>query len=1089
MMNMINFNNRAVSNSYREVQGESVAPPSAGVTHTHTRSDVHRGKRSLEFSDSPEARATADAQVAGAFANALATRSYQTAIKPPDVQVPLESTLGRWRAHLDSAFKSSGFLAWAKTQGLDTTSLKLDPARKELTGIVDGKTHTFSMKDDSGWSDVSRTLLSIAKVIAPNPGHAFLYPWPEGKVPLSTVGHFYDEPIDLTPKQATLHRKALSEGGEFEFKPLANASLRSVEALKQQTEALGDDANRHALIAALRSQDDDASGNINLDKVKIPIDPRSGLFISEQHREMSVAQFLKHEGNKVPINSEQALELARALSFDLAHRAPGVDSGGVRPLTVLLGATSLRKMRTVVDGWKKQQMAQVSNTPAGAGPSSLLALLIGSLPEASRKLIADNPALAMDQLIRSPEAHALGKDIQSKIKIVETPTSAIESVSAALVQELDPLAGTSRYSLAGYNLYGEDNAGASAADIVERFTTHLKSRVGAELAPLAARLLLSAAAPELLVIDTPSNLVLGSHTWANFAIEVSRIEQQVPGASANMTFSQVMAFGDTLPVSLQGDDELGVAARHAVIDWGVANGVVKSRTDQDYSSAEILHAQSLLNKQQKELSWAKNVLSSSPTTRRELALAELKRVFPDVDPTLAVLQAPWVKHDPVSLLDIYMTGKIQPDNWESIDEKAFPYEGMKSRFSQLVPDINVVFSNKFEEVKKDHESAWAITFKYQFSLLPKADREHISRSTVTFLEVSRPYLKTELNPRGSNLFPGRIPRTPTAQELEELKGRHGLLVKAEGSGGEVSYYSYLPGSGKIVKEKGFPGDQTNDDDAAYFGGDTEGRVSGTHNIYKQFGAVNSDRDPPESDDGRRGVYFSARSGALASTTASFFTRDIYALKNQAAGITEIEKGKAYDEKLKGFFLSLVPFYDGIQDAINGNVAGAIFNIGFDILGFFLPGIGAARKASKAGKGALNIIKSGALAGIGASVGFTDSVDIVKNLNKGGARGYKDINKLAGKGDEMLSRLKGNYRRYEPSVNYKEGDIVRGFARYDDGGLWDPVVAILKKGSWYAYNTLTKTPYGPQILQFGVLSALAEPSPIPEVSKKVMPVNN
>ena len=88
-MNMINFNNRAVSNSYREVQGESVAPPSAGVTHTHTRSDVHRGKRSLEFSDSPEARATADAQVAGAFANALATRSYQTAIKPPDVQVPL----------------------------------------------------------------------------------------------------------------------------------------------------------------------------------------------------------------------------------------------------------------------------------------------------------------------------------------------------------------------------------------------------------------------------------------------------------------------------------------------------------------------------------------------------------------------------------------------------------------------------------------------------------------------------------------------------------------------------------------------------------------------------------------------------------------------------------------------------------------------------------------------------------------------------------------------------------------------------------------------------------------------------------------
>lgn len=1086
-MNMIDFSNRAVPSSYMEVQGESVAPPSVEITHTHTptRSDVHRGKRSTEF-DSPEARATADAQVADAFAKALAARFYKTAIAPPDVQVPLESTLGRWRAHLDSAFKSPGFLAWAKAQGLDTASLKLNPTRRELTGIVDGKPHTFSMTDDSGWSDVSRTLLSIAKVIAPIPGHAFLYPWPEGKVPFYTVGRFYGAPIDLTPKQATLHRKALSDGVKYEFKPLANASLRSVEALKQQTEVLGDDANHQALIATLRSQGDDASGSINLDKVKIPIDPRSGLFISEQHREMSVAQFLKHEGYKVPLNSKQALELARALSFDLAHRAPGVASGGVRPLTVLLGATSLRKMRTVVAGWKKQQVAQVSNTPAGAGSSSLLTLLFGSLPEASRKLIAHNPALAMDQLIRSPEAQALGKDIQSKLKIVETPTSAIESVSAALVQELDPLAGKSRYNLAGYNLYGEDNAGASAAETVERFITHLKSKVGVELAPLAARLLLSAAAPEFLIADTPPNLVFGSHTWTNFAIEVSRIEQQVPGASANMTFSQVMAFGDTLPVSLQGDDELGVAARNPVIDWGVANGVIKSRADQNYSAAEISRAQSVLNKQQKELLWAKSVLGSSPPTRRELALAELKRVFPDVDPTQLVLQTSWVKHDPVSLLDIYMTGKIEPDKWVSLDEKSFPYSGMKSRLSQLVPDINVVFSNRFEETKKDHESAWAITFKYQLSLLPKADREHISQSTVTFLEVSRPYLKTELNPRGSRLFPGRIPRTPTAQELEELKGRHGLLMKVEGSDGKVSYYSYLPELGKLVKEKGVPGDRTNADDAAYFGGNTKARVSGTYNIYKQFDTVNSDRDPPESDDSTRGVCFSANCGALASTVAGFFTRDIYALKNQAAGITELEKGKAYDQKLKTFFLGLVPFYDGIQDAIQGNVAGAIFNIGFDILGFFLPGIGAARKASKTGKGALNVIKTGALAGIGASVGFTDSVNVVKNLNKGGARGYKDINKLAGKGDEMLSRLKGHYRSYELSVKYKEGDIVKGFSRYDDGGGWDPVIAILKKGSWYAYNTLTKTPFGPQLLQFGVVSALAKSSATAEVPKKIIP---
>ncbi len=1037
-------------------------------------------ERNAGLPDSTECRAMGDAQLARYFASALATRSYQTSGMPPDVQVPAGSTLGRWRAQLDSAFKAPGFLAWAKGQGLDTAGMQLDAARGELAGIVDGAVRRFTLRDDSGWSDVSRTLLSIARVIAPQPGQGFSYPWPEGKVPLYTVGQFYNQPIDLTPAQAALHRKKLANKALFAFAPSAYASLRSAEALALQQTALGDDADRHALMAALRSQTDDASESIDLDQVMLQIDPRSSRFASEQRRQMSVAQMLRQDGHKVPVNRQQAQGLALALSFDLAHRAPRANAGGARPIAGLLSATSLRKVRATVVQWHKAQVNHRSNPQAGAG--SLLRGLISELPQSARATIASNPASALDQLIRSPKARALGQEIQKKIKVIETPTSVIESVSVALVQELDPGMGKSCFNLSGYNLYQRDNAGCSPATIVKSFTTHLERKVGVEAAPVAAQLLLAAAAPEFLVKDIPPNLVYGSHTWANFSIEVSRIEQQVPGAAGNMTFSQIMAFGQAPLTSLESEDQLSAASGIAIITWGLANGVIALKPDHNYAYTDVKRSQEALNKQQKELAWAGDALSAPATTREQLAVAELKRVFPELDPTQKVLQAPWVKHDPVSLLDVYMSGPIKPERWRSLNNKALPWAAITPRLAQLVPDINQVFSTTFENYKVAHDSAWAIQFKYQLSLLPKVDRARIEQSAVSFIEVSRPFLDTAPAPgfswnsaepvSGLSLYADIKPRTPTVQEVEALKGRHGLLMKVAGNAGQASYYSYFPALGRFVKESGFPGEHTNADDGAYFGGSTQGRVPGTYNVYTQYGATHHGRDPLERPGTLHGTYFSAKSGALGITAASFFTRDYEALKSKAAGMTAIEKGRRYDKQLKDFFLGLIPFYDGIHDAIKGDVSGAIFNIGFDILGFALPALNTARKAVKGGQSLGNIIKSSVFSGVGASVGYTDAADIAKNLNRGASAGYKDIKYVLEHGDKVLSRLRGHCRSYDVTKVYKDGDIVKGFYPAQGNNLWVPVVAVFKKGGWYAYNILTNTPFGPQLLQFGVVSALA-----------------
>ncbi|WP_323166493.1 hypothetical protein, partial [Pseudomonas bubulae] len=108
-----------------------------------------------------------------------------------------------------------------------------------------------------------------------------------------------------------------------------------------------------------------------------------------------------------------------------------------------------------------------------------------------------------------------------------------------------------------------------------------------------------------------------------------------------------------------------------------------------------------------------------------------------------------------------------------------------------------------------------------------------------------------------------------------------------------------------------------------------------------------------------------------------------------------------NKAVNDFLLSLIPFYDGIDEAIKGQVVGAVTNIVFDILGFLIPGLGAAKKAAKAGKSLGKILKRSILAGVGASVGVTDAIDLPKNVYRGlGALG-KDAKKLYKHADEIL----------------------------------------------------------------------------------------
>ncbi|MFT0473976.1 hypothetical protein ACMSI6_08530 [Pseudomonas antarctica] len=1079
---------------------DSVASVLSGIRNTDD--DGSRKKRSADQPDTIGARAVADARLAKDYARVSALYVLQTLRYPLDVPVAAQSTLGRWRTQLDNAFKSAGFLEWAKDQGLDTAELKLKPSTGELTGTVGDKRHTFSLLDTSGWSDVSRTLLSIAKTIAPEPDQTLDYPWPVGKVPIFEVSRFYNQPAFVTPRQAIVQLKKLKERARFTFEQMPYASRRSPEALQQQQVALGDDANTHALIKALALQVDDTTGRIDLSKVIVPIDPHSTYCrdSDEPLAEVSVVDLLEAYELHVPKNVKAARNLASALSFDLAHRAPEEDRGCAPFLirstdAAVLGAETQAQVREIAAQWKSLSKPATPTAQAKQGADSLMGRLACKLPNSLRQAIKDDPAAALDKLIRLPDAKALGRKIQEALKGVETPTSAIEYLCVALALDLDSAVGASRQNLMGYNVYGQENIGASPVEIMKRFIRYLEGTVGVEIAPMAAHLLLSVSAPELLAKDLPPNLVYGSHPWASYSIEALRIEKQVPGAVANMTYSQVMLYGQTQPISTQEFDQLKEVRRGPVTDWAVANEVISARADNVYSAADYNLSVKALLKQQKELGWASKVLTESPPTRKEMALSALRRVFPGegIDFEQKVIEDTgerWPFNVGYSLADIYMSGELYTKVWQSNDEQAVPYNKMRARFHELTPDINSAFDAAFSKYQARKEAAFNTLFRYHTSLMPVTDRERLKNSTISFYAVRKTYdgenyIKQQNHERA-------VPYgEPSPQEVESLTGRQGVLIQADRGNGLFDYYSYFPAQAKIVKEPGLShalvsrpqkpwagplrndrGDVLRIDDNPYHGAPPKEHVR-SRVLVERLALPNTNRsgahEPSDSAEGLKGGYFSKRSRELGAIVTGHFLPGFAQERTAAKGVTDREQERITNKKLNDFFLSLAPFHDGIKAALNGDVSGAALELGFDIFGFLIPGAGHARKALNAGRGVLKSLACGVVKGVAASFAFDDFLKAPNNIRTGIKAVGREVGHVASAFPKVLALT---VKHFDPQKVYKHNDVVRNFHQKvtGGGGEMKRVTAIFLHGGWYAYNLITKAPYGVQLVQYGLVEA-------------------
>ncbi|KAA8560630.1 Dermonecrotic toxin [Pseudomonas extremaustralis] len=165
------------------------------------------------------------------------------------VQVPPNSTLGRWRTQLAIALKNPDFQNWLKEKGIAPASIVILPDTNAISASINHHRVTFGLNDHSGWSTVAGPILAASKVVTrngPDTVHyndAFIDTTELGK-----VADFYGVP-DLAP--ATV--KELDRTRTFA--PIASTdtdrspAVRGEQALAVQQRTVANIYKRHERIA------------------------------------------------------------------------------------------------------------------------------------------------------------------------------------------------------------------------------------------------------------------------------------------------------------------------------------------------------------------------------------------------------------------------------------------------------------------------------------------------------------------------------------------------------------------------------------------------------------------------------------------------------------------------------------------------------------------------------------------------------------------------------------------------------------------------------------------------------------------------
>ncbi|MFC6296742.1 hypothetical protein GNF76_07520 [Pseudomonas sp. CCM 7893] len=820
------------------------------------------------------------------------------------------------------------------------------------------------------------------------------------------------------------------------------------QALNTVAQALPENADKNAVLAALKSQ-------------QMDIHPVSSYPLQSSQASKPTASleaFITEKGLALPKTRNHLIYLADAVA-QRALQHPLGNFGGGLSWPIPLSVEDQSRIGTLVD----KNTADLPGLPLADVRKGALGYLLNAIDPPLATAELQDPAKALEKLVVSPAAQALGQAIQTQLSGIPTATSVNDYVLAAINLGLNHSAilEPRRNSVAGFDLAKEQHWGKPASFIINSLGCHLVSEGKATnaTAKLATHLLLVRAAPELLVRDIPASVVYGSQAWANFSIAVAKVEAEAPGTAANMTFAQIMkavdGSGATAPESAQ---------KAALVDWAIASGVMAKSGDDTYTPTQLETVRTLFNQQQSERMIASGLLDTPTPSRKEIALAKLKQQFGETVPfeeKLLRLDEPGTPYaEPLynphrrpaglhSMLDIAMM-ELGDTKWKTTDSR-IPLEAINA---PLKLEVNKAFNHQFAQAIQARQKGIGTTIKHLIAQLPLTDRQNLEHGKLEFFQKKTYAL-------GMNF---------TSKTLHDKDNT--LLVKATGVNGETVYkidiqkgeISTVPGRELTRKrereankeEKIEPFTPTNTNEAAL-------------NQTPQDGASTT----PSS-------FSSTRTQSIADVFVEHLDIDSKDVVKHAKGASTFDKQKEHEWAVADFFLNLVPLRSAIVNFQNGNYLDGATDLVMDVLGFLTAGAATAAKVAKVGataaSTAVKAAKVAKIIGVGTINAFNPAGGLGDLLVGAGramisgakttARGVRSVGR-AGLSlvSDTINNARGASGNYDllKAASKEHGPALIG--SFQSAGRNIEGVAILRNDNWYHYNPITNQPYGPPIKDF------------------------
>lgn len=1059
-----------------ELKSSVSSHPSAPLLSRHKR------EAAASSESARSSRAEADQALAMAYHTALlrgANREKNIKISP----IAPHSTFGQWWGQLKHAFQSPEILQWIREKGINTESIELNPQSGQISFTLkrhldpEQKPHTLG-QDDRHWAAISGPILQAGQVIAAgDAGTAFTPPatFLDEPVPSWLVGRFYKERLDLTGP--AMRRRAEEIDRDQGFKnldPGTSAGLiksRSADALQNHKAQLGDIINRHQVIGELRHLAASVENGIGYvgqiqnelkqRKVFLAADGTYRPTHADKSNGVSLLHLLKDHGWDIPANHADLVNLAASLATPTPKSPANGNLGGALAWALPLDQDSQAQLSTDIRAGK---FGDVVLSPF----DNVLDYLLNGRPISPEE--QSDPRRLIDTLVNSPRGKVLGGAIQETFEARSVKGSASDWLLAALNVERDSGAGDVSL-VEGYRLVSAENTGKSASAISKELAGHLVATGSAsspEKAAIKAYLLLANRAPEFLVKDIPNQVVAGTHSWVSLVTATARIEARAPGATAAMSYAQVMLESGPAPITDQERRVEYAAQNEAIKAWGVASGMRYPVT-----SDALNTVRESFSAQVRELrEAAQTQLTEMPTTRA-IALEQLKQALPDMDPALfdekniTVQPSNRYSPGPYSILDLYIDGRgLQKapdsnDNWGEngrsvvkgvtlglVDlapdgragewvssSNAINIRGLMATLKAL-PRPNDAFKERFSDYSNAVQKTTSAQLKLLISKLPLEDRQDLEFGKLTLLK--------EIHHHGSN--------TPSKRVTQGV-----LLLKTERNGKAMVYeidrlkgtVTRAPNKGIADYHRGGFSGSTRFDDVRPAGQYTPGIA-----------------DENKSAQGAPNSFSSARTQYIVD--AMIEDMDLPAVERYAKGETTFDTEVLAHEVAAEVGLNLIPFRSAINNFTEGNVGDGLSDLAFDVFGFAV-GLGAAAKGAKALAVGASALSKASRAGkiIGrAAVGALNPLGGIDDV----ARGVVTVGRKGlVAGFNGLVYLRDSHRGLNLLELAKKPDLAEGAYKAANGASQSKVLAKFDEasGQWFAFDPPTKQAYGKPLENFVV----------------------